>query len=148
MAIANLHETIQFSIARRAQLQNEIAEWQAQKTLATYSQADAQSLLSAEKHSIRDYFKNLYEEDQSANGAHQYDKYLDYTKIPDFEEAIDRITAEYQEKLEELTAWETAVDAQLTTASTELEELNAYIDSYKSMLSSNIQDDFNYGLNS
>ena len=142
MAIANLHEIIQSSIARRNKLNLEISQFQAQKTLATYSQADAQSLLSAEKHSVRDYFKNLYESDETLR-----EQYADYTEIPDFEEEIDRITAEFQDQLEELTAWETVIDQQITTASAELEEVKVYIDSYKQMLSSNIQEDFNYGLN-
>lgn len=148
MAIANLHETIQSSILRRNQLNLEISELQTQKTLATYSQADSQSLLSSEKHSVRDYFKSF---EQKVDGKTVYiyngETYLDYTKIPDFEEEIDRITALYQDQLDELTAWETAIDAQITTDSAELEEVNTYIDSYKQMLSSNIQEDFNYGLN-
>ncbi|MBE7711896.1 MAG: hypothetical protein E7Z92_07150 [Cyanobacteria bacterium SIG31] len=142
MTVANLHETIQASILRRAELQLEISELQAQKTLATYSQADLQSLLSSEKHSVRDYFKALYEGDEELQA-----QYLDYTQIPDFEEQIDKITAEFQEQLEELTAWETAIDAQITTNDAELKEIDAYLDSYKQMLSSNIQEDFNFGLN-
>jgi dynactin complex subunit len=142
MAIANLHETIQSSILRKAQLQIEISELQARKTLATYSQADLQSLLSSEKHSVRDYFKAMYENDPELQA-----EYLDYTQIPDFEEAIDKITAEFQDQLDELTTWETAIDAQITTNSAELEEINAYLESYKSMLSSNIQEDYNFGLN-
>ena len=144
MAEANLHETIQSSILRRNQLNLEITQLQSQKTLGTYSQADLQSLLSSEKHSVRDYFKTFKQED----GTYLYDgqTYLDYTKIEDFEDQIDRITAEFQDQLDELTAWETAIDAQITTDSAELEEINAYIESYKSMLSTNIQNDFNYGL--
>lgn len=142
MAIANLHETIQASILRRNQLNLELTELQNQKSLAIYSQADLQSLLSAEKHSVRDYFKALFEGDEALQ-----EQYLDYTEIPDFEEEIDRITAKFQDQLDELTAWETAIDAQITTNSAELEEVNAYLESYKSMLSSNIQEDFNFGLN-
>lgn len=142
MAIANLHEVIQSSILRRNQLNLEITELQSQKTLATYSQADLQSLLSSEKHSIRDYFKALYEGDKDLQ-----EKYLDYTQIPDFEDEIDRITAKFQDQLDEMTAWETAVDTQITTNSAELEEVNAYIESYKQMLSTNIQEDFEFGLN-
>ncbi len=142
MAIANLHETIQASILRRNQLNLELTELQSRKSLAIYEQADLQSLLSSEKHSVRDYFKTLYEGDEALQ-----EKYLDYTKIPDFEEAIDRITAQFQDQLDELTAWETQIDAQITTNSAELEEVNAYLDSYKSMLSTNIQEDFNFGLN-
>ena len=143
MAVANLHEIIEASILRRNALQLELSNLQAQKTLATYSQADAQSLLSSQKHEVRDYFKTLFENDEELQS-----KYLDYTEIPDFEDEIDRITAEFQEQLDELTAWETAIDAQITTDSAELEEVNAYIQSYKQMLTSNIQEDFNYGLNS
>ena len=142
MAIANLHEVIQSSILRRNQLNLELTELQSQKSLAIYSQADIQSLLSSEKHSVRDYFKALYENDPALQ-----EQYLDYTEIPDFEEQIDRITAEFQDQLDELTAWETAVDAQITTNSAELEEVKAFLESYKSMLTTNIQEDFNFGLN-
>ncbi len=142
MAIANLHETLLSYTLRKNQLNLEITQLQSQKTLATYSQADAQSLLSSQKHSVRDYFKNLYENDPELQA-----KYKDYTEIPDFEDEIDKYTAAYQDQLDELTAWETAIDAQITTDSAELEEINAYMESMKSMLSSNIQEDFNYGLN-
>ncbi len=143
MAIANLNETLLSYKLRRNQLNLEITEYQTQKSLATYSQADLQSLKSAQQHEVRDYFKDLYD-----NDAELQEAYLDYTEIPDFEEEIDKITAQFQDQLDEMTAWETAVDAQITTASAELEEVNAYIESTKTMLSSNIQEDFNYGLNS
>ena len=143
MAIANLHERIQASILRRNQLNLELTELQTQKSLAVYSQADVQSLLSSEKHAVRDYFKGLYEDDEALQ-----ESYLNYTEIPDFEEQIDKIVAEFQEQLDELTAWETTIDAQITTNSAELQEENAYYDSLKSMLTSNIQEDFNFGLNS
>jgi chromosome segregation ATPase len=143
MAIANLHETLLNYTIRKNDLNTEITELQSQKTLATYSQADVQSLLSTEKHSVRDYFKNLYENDSDLQA-----QYKDYTDIPDFEEEIDKIVAKYQEQLEELTAWETQIDNQITTDSAELEEIEAYMESYKQMLSTNIQSDFDFGLNS
>ena len=142
MAIANLHEVIQASILRRNQLNLEITQLQSQKSLATASQSDLTSLQTHEKASIRDYFKNLYENDEALQ-----EKYTDYTEIPDFEEEIDKITAKFQDQLDELTAWETAVDAQITTNSAELEEVKAFLESYKSMLTTNIQEDFNFGLN-
>ena len=143
MAIANLHETLLSYKLRRNELNLEITQFQNQKSLATYSQADAQSLKSSEQHSIRDYFKSLYEGDEELQA-----QYKDYTQIPDFEEEIDKLTAKYQDQFDELTAWETAIDAQITTDSAELEEVNAYIESMKTMLTNNIQEDFNYGLNS
>lgn len=141
MAIANLHETIQASILRRNALNLQITEWQAQKNLAVASMADVQALEYDEKAARRDYFKDLYENDETLQA-----KYSDYTEIPDFEEEMDKLAAKYQEELDQLTAWETEIDRQMTTASAELKEIEAYLESYKEMLSSNIKDDFNFGL--
>ena len=90
----------------------------------------------------RRHYKEIFEGDETLQ-----EQYTDYTEMPDFEAEIDKLTAKYQDQFDELTAWETAIDAQITTASAELEEVNAYMESIKSMLSSNIQEDFNYGLN-
>ena len=54
---------------------------------------------------------------------------------------IDTILENYKIK-----GIKTVVDAQITTASAELEEVNAYMESLQSMLSSNIQEDFDYSL--
>jgi chlorite dismutase len=143
MAIANLHETLLCYTLRKNQLNLEISELQAQKTLAAYSQADVRSIKAQDEQEIRDFYKALYEGDENYQG-----KYKDYTEIPDFEAEMDKIAAMYQDQLEELNAWETQLDAQITTNSAELEEINAYMESMKSMLSSNIQEDFNYGLGS
>jgi hypothetical protein len=142
MATANLHETVLSYKIRRNELNLEITNLQSQKTLGTYSQADLESLSSAEKREQREYFKDLYENDPELQ-----EKYLDYTKIPDFDTEIDKIVANYQDQLDEMTAWETALDAQITTDSAELEEVNAYLESTKQMLSTNIQEDYNFGLN-
>lgn len=147
MAIANLHETLMSYKLRRNALNLEITQLQSQKSLATYSQADAQSLKNAQDRANRAYFKSIYEADQAEGGAHKYDDYKDYTEIPDFEDEVNKITAAFQDQLDELTAWETQIDAQLTTDSGELEEVNGFLDSLKSMLSSNIQEDFKFGLN-
>lgn len=145
MAIANLHETWLTYKQRVNSLTVEISNLQSQKTLATYSQADLQSLLSSEKHSVRDYFKTFEQKD----GKFLYNgkEYLDYTQIPDFEEAIDKIVAQYQDQIDEMAAWETALDAQITTNDTERTECQTYMESIKQMLSTNIQEDFNFGLN-
>ena len=143
MAIANLHETLLTYTLRKNQLNVEISELQTRKTLAAYSQGDAHSIKAQDEQEIRDFYKALYEGDEEYKG-----KYKDYTEIPDFEAEMDKIAAIYQDQMEELSAWETQLDAQITTNSAELEEINAYMESIKSMLSSNIQEDFNYGLGS
>ena len=142
MAIANLHETLLSYTLRKNFLTVEITNLQSYKTLAAYSQADTSSIKAQDEEEVRKYFKALYDGDEEYKG-----KYKDYTQIPDFEAEMDKIAARYSDELADLTAWETALDAQITTDSAELEEINAYMESMKSMLSSNIQEDFNYGLN-
>ena len=142
MAIANLHETLLSYTMRKNQLNLEITQLQPQKTLVMRSQGDAQELCNVRKSDIRSHFKDLYENDPELQV-----KYSDYTEIPEYEEEIDALEAEINAQLDELTNWETELDAQITVNSTELEEINAYMDSIKSMLSSNVQEDFNYGLN-
>lgn len=139
MAIANLHETLLNLTLRINRLNLDISGYQSQKTLALSAQADSQSLKSAEERAVRNKYKDLF------NQGEYGEKYKDYTEIPDFEAEIDKITAKYTDQLAELTAWENAINAQITTASAELEEAKAYKESYKAMLSSNIQGDFNYG---
>ena len=142
MAIANLHETLLTYTMRKNALAVEISELQSQKTLAAYQQADSNSIKAQDEEEIRQFYRALYDENEDYQG-----KYKNYTEIPDFEEEMDKIAAQYTDELAELTAWETALDSQITTDSAELEEINAYMESLKSMLSSNIQEDFNYGLN-
>lgn len=140
MAIASLHEAILSSIVRRNQLTQEIAEFQSQKMLLAYSQGDIQGLMLSEETEIRNEYKELFD-----CNPDEYENYIDYTDIPDFEEAIDRITAKYNSQLEELSVWETSIDNQMTTCSTEMKELEAYQKSYESMLKNNISTDFQYG---
>lgn len=141
MTVANLHETIQASIARRAQLQLDISILQTQKSMAMFEQGEIQSLLAAEKNAVRDKFKNLFD-----SSPDYQENYLDYTEIPEFDAEMDKILAKHQEQLEELATWETILSNQITTKDTELQELNSYIDSYKEMLKTNIKEDYDFGL--
>lgn len=142
MAIADLHETLLYYTARKAEIQNEISSLNAQKMLAALEQADVQSLLNAGKSNLRNQFREMFE-----NSPELQELYSDYTEIPEFEEEMEQLQAQYQQQLEELSNWETNLDNQITTYSAELEEINAYEESLRNMLSSNIQDDFNFGLN-
>lgn len=141
MAIANLHETLLSYTRRRNALNLQITTLQNRKNLAIYSQSDMTTIKAAREQEVREQYRAMYSDDPELA-----EKYKDYTEIPDFEEAMDKIAAYYSDEINDLTAWETQVDAQITTASAELEEVNAYIDSIKSMLSSNIQEDYSYGL--
>ena len=142
MATANLHETLLSYTLRRNCLNLRITTLQNQKNLALYSQADITTLKGEHEQEVRNQYRAMYEDDPELA-----EKYADYTEIPDFEEEMNKIAALYSDQTYDLTAWETRVDNEITTASAELEEVNAYIDSLKSMLSSNIQDDYGYGFN-
>ena len=143
MAIANLHETLLSYTIRKNELTLDISNYQSLKALAVAQQADTNSILSAGKAELRDKFKYLYRTDEE---AYRDLGYKDYTEIPEFEEELNKLTAQMQEELEELEAWETQIDNQITTDSAELEEVKAYEESLKTMLSNNIQNDFNLTL--
>ena len=142
MANANLHETLLSYTLRRNCLNLRITTLEKRKNVAITSQADITMLKGEHEQEVRNQYKAMFEEDPEL-----VEKYKDYTEIPDFEEEMNMIAALYSDQTYDLTAWETMVDQEITTASAELEEVNAYIDSLKSMLSSNIQDDYGYGFN-
>ncbi len=142
MAIANLHETLLSYTLRKNQLNLEISQLQSQKQLALYSQADFSHIQAQDEQELRDFYKALYEGDADYQG-----KYKDYTQIPEFEAELNKIAAKYQDEMDQIAVWENQLDAQITTNSAEMEEVNAYMESIKSMLSSNIQEDFKFGLN-
>ena len=142
MATATLHETWLTYKYRRNELNTQISYLQGQKNLAVYSRADKQSLRAAEEQEVRNQWREYYEN----NCDCCKDNYKDYTEIPDFDEAMDKIAAKYNDEIAQLEAWESQIDVQITTDSAELEEVKAYMESIKSMLSSNIQDDYEYGL--
>ena len=142
MAIANLQETIRSYIFRKNQLNLELTQLQTKKSLAIYAQGDLQAVFSNEEGNLINFYKDLFENDEELQC-----QYCDYTEIPEFEEEMNEIIARHQAQLAELTAWETLVDTQITTNSTELKEIEAFLESYKGMLSTNISEDFKFGLN-
>ncbi|MCQ2754152.1 MAG: hypothetical protein MJ231_03790 [bacterium] len=139
---ATLHVTIQEHIARRNELTLLLSNLADQKMLTLSERQDVTSAQYAEKSELKAYFKELYENDPSLK-----ETYSDYTEIPEFEDELDKLTVKYNQELEELTNWETNLDAQITTASAELEEVKAYLESWKSQQSNNISDEFSFGLN-
>lgn len=143
MAIANLNETIIAYKLRRNSLNLEITDLHSQKRLALNEQLDFTQLTQARKNDLKATWKAEYEENKDT----LYADYVDYSQIKEYEDAVDKIEAEFEMFQAELTAWETDLDAQITVADTELKEVEAYLESYESMLSNNISNDFNYGMN-
>jgi len=144
MAISGLEEQLLSITARCNELQDRMMHLQSQKSLMLFSQQDQASLKLSEISEARRYYKDLFD---SNNEYYKDLGYASYTEIPDFTEQIDIITAKYQEKIEELAAWETQIDSELATANSEYNEAKAYKESFKQMLTTNIQNDYNYGLN-
>lgn len=142
MAIANLQETLLCYTMRKAFLVDENTSLSNEKTLLALSQMDTNSMLGAEKSELRNFFKYLYESDAALQ-----ESYTDYTEIPDFEDEIDKIEAYYQDLIQELTLQEQAIDQQITTNDVELTEIDAFMESVRSNLTSNIGNDFEFGGN-
>ena len=142
MGTAIPHETVIELKERRNDINLELSNLTAEKRDAVYEQADATSIKGHETEDVRQYFKALYEGDEDMQL-----QYKDFTYIPDFDREMDKITSEYNDNIAQLTVWEEDLGAQITTDSTELEEVNAYIESFDSILKNNISNDFNYGLN-
>ncbi len=142
MAIANLHETILTYKLRKNTLQQNMAMLTSQKTLALTQQSELMELKMAEEADIKAYYQGLYDEDECLQC--EYDSYAD---IEAFKEAMFMIQAKNDDQLAELTAWEMAISNQITTDSTEIAEIDAYVESFKGFLSHNLSNDYNVKLN-
>ena len=144
MAYVNAQETLLFYTQEKARITLRISELQGQKSLAIYEQTDCQGLLNARKGEVRSTYAELWNEKEEY-WTEECD-YTDYTEIPGYEEELEKITATIQEQLDELNAWEVMIDNEITTESTRLEQIKAYESFFKSTVTSNIQNDLNFGL--
>ena len=140
MSEAILNETLLSYVHRRNQINTMITQYQNSKTLATSSTKDLAEWKTAKYTALRSECKNIF----SVSYKDTTFGYSDYTEIPEYTEEIEYIDCYYEAEIADLTAWETQLENQITTMSTELQEINAFMDSYKSMLSDNIKNDFNY----
>ncbi len=145
MAVASLNEIIQSYIMRRNSINLDLTNYSTQKTLATAQTADLAGWKNARYNAIRSEYKNIFSTSYKDNESYTY---VDYSELPEYQDEISYVDSYYEAKTEDLTAWETQLDNQITTINTELAEINSYLESFKQMLSSNIKTDYNYGLNS
>ena len=144
MAVASLNELIQSYIKRRNTINLDLTNYSNQKTLSTARTYDLAAWKNSRYTAIRTEYKNIFSTTYKDNDKYTY---VDYTEIPQYQDEIDYVDSYYEAKMEDLTAWETQLDNQITTINTELSEINSYIDSFKNMLSNNIKVDYNYGTN-
>jgi len=145
MAIASLNEIIQSYIQRRNAINLDLTAYSNQKTLSTARTADLASWKAARYNALKTEYKGIWSTSYKDNANYNY---TDYSQIPDYKDEVAYVDSYYEAKVEDLTAWETQLDNQITTVNVELSEINAYVDSFKQMLSNNIKNDYNYGLNS
>ena len=145
MAVANLNEMIQSYIRRRNSINLDLTNYSTQKTLATAETSDLASWKTSRYVAIRTEYKHIFSNPYKDNDNYTY---VNYSEIPEYQDEISYVEAYYEAKMEDLTAWETQLDNQITTINTELSEINSYIESFKQMLSNNIKNDYNYGINS
>ena len=144
MAVASLNELIQSYIKRRNTINLDLSNYSNQKTLSTARTSDLAAWKNSRYTAIRAEYKNIFSTTYKDNDKYTY---VDYSELPEYKDEIDYVDSYYEAKMEDLTAWETQLDNQITTINTELSEINSYIDSFKNMLSNNIKVDYNYGTN-
>ena len=140
MAEAILNETLLSYIYRRNQINTMITQYQNSKTLAAAETADLADWKTAKYQNLRAQCKNIFSNTYVGSTY----SFHDYTEIPEYVEEVEYIDCYYEAEMADMTAWETELENQITTLSTELTEINSYMDSYKSMLSNNIKNDYNY----
>jgi len=147
MAIASLNEVIQSYIQRRNAMNLELTNYSNQKTLSTARQSDFAGWKNARNQALRTEYKAIQNNAVKVDTGFIYagNTYVDYTEIPEYKDEVSYVDTYYEARIEDLTAWETQLDNQITTMNVELNEVNAYIDSFKQTLSSNIKVDYAYG---
>ncbi|MCD8377723.1 MAG: hypothetical protein LUB59_02920 [Candidatus Gastranaerophilales bacterium] len=140
MSEAILNETLLSYVQRRNQINMQITQYQNSKTLASAETSDLAEWKTAKYSALRTQCKNIF----SVSYKDSTYSYVDYTEIPEYTEEVTYIDCYYEAQVEDLTTWESQLENQITTLSTELAEINSYMDSYKTMLSDNIKNDYNY----
>lgn len=140
MAEATLNETLLSYIHRKNQINTQIIQYQNSKTLATQETTDIAEWKTSKYQALRTECKNIFST-QYKDSSYTY---VDYTQIPEYTEEVEYIDCYYEAQMQEMTAWENQLENQITTLSVELQEVNAFLDSFKTMLSDNIKNDFNY----
>ncbi|MBQ6515649.1 hypothetical protein IJI31_00560 [bacterium] len=148
MAESNLQLCIQSYIIRRNEINNLLSDLADQKMLISYQQLRNTTKANAAKSALRQQWSEKWNEqfDRASDQDAFMEKYGDYSAMEGYKTSLESLNAELAKLEEELTAKENHIDNQVTTNSTELTEVNAYMESYKSMLKSNIGNDFKYGL--
>ncbi len=141
MAEAVLNETLLSYVHRRNMITTQITQMQNSKTLASAQTRDLADWRTNRYKAVRNECKNIFTTTYVNNPQYTYH---DYTEIPEYAEEIEYVDCYYESQVEEMTSWEAILQNQITTLSTELQEINSYMDSYKTMISENIKNDYNY----
>lgn len=140
MSEAILNETLLSYVHRRNQINTQITQFQNSKTVAAAETADLAEWKTSKYQNLRIKYKSIF----STTYKDTTFGFADYTELPEYQEEIEYIDCFYEAEVEDMTAWETQIENQITTLSVELQEINSYMDSYKTMLSENIKNDYNY----
>ena len=136
--VANLHLTLLDYTWQKSMLQQEITELMSQERLYTAKTADVNSLYSARRADIKQYYRELYETNPEFR-----EMYKNFEDIPGYERELDDLDAQLEQELAELKEKENEINAAITQKSTDIKEMDAYAETFKQWLSANIQDSFN-----
>lgn len=138
MAESSINETLLSYVYRKNQINVQLIQFQNSKNLALGETADLADWKTAKYQSLRSEYKKIF----SLNYGDT--SYVDYTQLPEYKEEIEYVDCFYESEQQDLMDWEGCLDGQMQTLTTELSEINSYVDSFKTILSENIKSEFNY----
>lgn len=124
MAFTGIQATVDFYTMQEAELTNQMTDIMTALTRASKQTSEIAQQTEQEKVAAKD---------QYGSGTEEY------------QDAVSDIQNDYQLKLAQITSWESELETKKDALETELKATTSYKESFKSVLKTNIQNDFKYG---
>ena len=141
MAFVGKFDQLLFVQERLSQISLDVAKASSAETDAIANQKEVQRLKGCEERELREAYRAEYEDN-----IEEYDgKYSDYTELPDFENELQSISAIFDDQLEVYAYWENVNHTEVITSTAEQQRLKLDEERLQQELSSDIQNDMNYG---
>ncbi|MFA7658869.1 MAG: hypothetical protein WCY19_05500 [Candidatus Gastranaerophilaceae bacterium] len=139
MSYAGVLATVNLYTAQKDELTSEISDIMMEITSASKQTTQ----ISEDYSDARKDAKESFKDESLTNREAFYEGYSDATE---YEQAIlDDLKSDYECKLANVNDWEAELEAKKQTLQTEVQAASATLESYTSVLKSNIKRDFTYG---
>ena len=129
MAISNLHETLLMYAKHKSMLTNKINDIELNLLSATRDVLDLQAKYNAKEQEYYYYYNRDGMED-----------FMD-----EYSALCEEMEKEYEYKLQNINSWNTQLETQKDNYETRYNEITAGENAFKSLLKTNIKNDYTYG---